>query len=82
MAIPDYQSLMLPLLRYLADGKGHSVREAASALADHFGLSNEERSAMIASGEQSVLVNRVGWARTYLTGLTQWAVPVWREQTP
>ena len=43
MAIPDYQSVMLPLLRYAADGQQHSVREAIEELAEqfHFGVDGE-----------------------------------------
>ena len=43
MAVPDYQSTMLPLLRYIGDGQEHSLREAIEALAEEFGLSEEER---------------------------------------
>ena len=43
MAMPDYQSVMLPLLRYAADEQEHSVREAIEALADQFRLNDEER---------------------------------------
>lgn len=66
MAIPDFQSLMLPLLTYAGDGKEHSVREAIGALADQFGLTSEERSELLPSGRQATFDNRVGWARTYL----------------
>ena len=43
MALPDFQQLMLPLLRYLADGKEHPNREVLDALADEFKLTEEER---------------------------------------
>jgi len=66
MPIPDYQSLMLPLLTFLSDGIEHSTREAINALADQFGLTAEERTTPIPSGPQPVLDNRVGWARTYM----------------
>jgi len=65
MSIPDYQSIMLPLLRYSADQKEHSLREAIEALADSFHISEEERKELLASG-QAIFGNRVGWARTYL----------------
>ena len=42
MAIPDYQSLMLPLLRFLGDKKERSMRETIDALAKEYGLSAEE----------------------------------------
>jgi restriction system protein len=66
MAIPDYQSLMLPLLKYLEDGKEHHVREAIEALAQQFSLSPEERRQILPSGQQFTFDNRVGWARTYM----------------
>lgn len=66
MAIPDYQSIMLPLLRFARDGKVHSIHEAYAAMAEYFGLSDEERRKLLPSGKQKVIDNRVGWARTYL----------------
>jgi restriction system protein len=66
MAIPDYQSVMLPLLRLAADGQEHSAREAVETLADHFGLSEDERKELLPSGAQATFDNRVGWARTYM----------------
>jgi restriction system protein len=66
MAIPDYQSIMLPLLLFLKDGKVHSKREAVQFLADEFKLSEDERKELLPSGKQGLFDNRVGWARTYL----------------
>jgi len=66
MAIPDYQTTMLPLLRFAADSAEHSLREAIEALAGEFKLSDEERRELLPSGQQEVFDNRVGWARTYM----------------
>lgn len=66
MAIPDYQTVMLPLLRFLKDGKEHNLAEVVDSLADEFDLSPEERQQLLASGQQTVIRNRAGWARTYL----------------
>jgi restriction system protein len=66
MAIPDYQSIMLPLLQLAGDQKEHSLREAIDALADEFNLTDEERRELLPSGQQATFDNRVGWARTYL----------------
>lgn len=66
MAIPDYQTIMLPLLKFAADDNEHSIHEAIKVLADQFKLSPEERKELLPSGQQEVFVNRVGWARTYL----------------
>jgi restriction system protein len=66
MAIPDYQTIMLPLLQFAGDGKEHTLRESVEKLADVFGLSEEERDVLLPSGQQTVFHNRVGWARTYM----------------
>jgi restriction system protein len=65
MAIPDYESLMLPLLRYVAEGEC-LVQNAVTTLADQVKLSPEERQALLPSGRVSVFYNRVHWAGTYL----------------
>lgn len=66
MAIPDYQSVMLPLLKYAGNGKEHRIREAVEQLAEQFRLSEEERNELLPSGQQAIFKNRVGWASTYL----------------
>jgi len=66
MAIPDFQSIMLPLLRFYSDGKEHTNREPIDHLADEFGLSDQERKELLPSGRQAVLDNRIAWARTHL----------------
>jgi len=66
MAIPDYQSFMLPLLKFYADGLEHNSQEAVEILAKDFKLTDEERREMLPSGRQEVFDNRIGWARTYL----------------
>jgi len=66
MAIPDYQKCMLPVLKFFADGKEHTLSEVTDYLADEFKLTEEERKQMLPSGQQETFKNRVGWARTYL----------------
>jgi restriction system protein len=66
MAIPDYQTLMLPLLRLAADGADHRFRDAVETLATEFALSPDERGEVLPSGTAFLFDNRVGWARTYL----------------
>lgn len=67
MAVPDYQSLMLPLLRLAAKkGTEISTSEAVEALAAELSLSDEDLKEMLPSGIQSTFVNRVGWASTYM----------------
>lgn len=66
MSIPDFQSIMLPLLKFTSDKKEHSIREVIESLADLFKLSEEEKKEVLPSGQQYVFDNRVGWAKTYL----------------
>jgi len=66
VAIPDYQSCMLPLLEFVADQNEHSLREAIDYLAIQFKLTNEELKQMLPSGQQAIFDNRLAWARTYL----------------
>ncbi|WP_292387169.1 restriction endonuclease [Methanosarcina sp. UBA5] len=66
MAVPDYQSLMLPLLKYAGDGEEHKIRNAIEHLAEELRLSEEEKRELLPSGQQAVINNQVGWARTYL----------------
>jgi restriction system protein len=66
MAIPDYQALMLPLLKRLADGEEHKHSKLVDELGAEFALTEEELSKRLPSGTQKVFMNRVGWARTYL----------------
>ena len=66
MTVPDFQSLMLPLLKLAADGEDHSTRETTDRLANEFGLTPDERMEMLPSERQRRFDNRVGWAVTYL----------------
>lgn len=66
MAIPDFQSVMLPLLRLCADGKEHAIGETTDILADQFKLTDDERKALLPSGVQEIFRNRVAWAKSHL----------------
>lgn len=66
MPIPDFQSIMLPLLKILADGKVYKYREIFEALVREFLVTEAERKEMLPSGQQEIFSNRVGWAKTYL----------------
>ncbi|MBI4322615.1 MAG: restriction endonuclease [Chloroflexi bacterium] len=66
MAVPDYERLMLPLLKLASDGMDHTLGEAIEKLAALFGLTDEDRKERLPSGAQAKFDNRVGWARTYL----------------
>jgi len=67
MAIPDFQSIMLPLLKLLNDGKEHSISELVDKLSASFGLSEQEVKQLVPSGFQRTFYNRVLWARVYLS---------------
>jgi len=64
--IPDYQSLMLPLLRLVSDKQEYKYRDLIEKLAIEFDVTDEERKELLASGNQAIFDNRVGWAKTYL----------------
>jgi len=64
--IPKYEKIMLPLLKYLADGEEHGLSETHDALAEQFQLTDDDLRELLPSGRQPVFRNRVGWARTYL----------------
>ena len=66
MPIPDYQTLMLPLLRFYADGNVHPLKDAAESIAREYGLTKEELRQLLPSGLQPTFNNRVSWARTYM----------------
>ena len=66
MAIPDFQSIMLPLLRCLDDGKEHSNDSINECLQQYFKLSADEINQLLPSGRQRIFGNRVAWAKTHL----------------
>jgi restriction system protein len=66
MPIPDYQSLMLPVLTIAAVGEIR-IGEAVDRLAEQFALTSDERAQLLPSGKQTLFGNRVHWAKTYLT---------------
>jgi restriction system protein len=66
MSIPDFQSVMLPLLKAIGDCQEHVMRNVTKNIADRFNLSEEERQEMLPSGQTTLIANRVGWAKTYL----------------
>lgn len=63
--IPDYQTLMLPVLKSAQD-KPVRTQDVIQGLADEFGLSADEREQLLPSGKQRTLDNRVNWAKSYL----------------
>lgn len=64
--IPDYQTLMRPLLECIQDGQEHLFKNVIEQLADRFELTREEREQLAPSGHRALFSGRVGWAKTYL----------------
>ncbi|WP_413207862.1 restriction endonuclease [Rhodospirillum sp. A1_3_36] len=65
MTIPDFQTLMLPVLRASADGEVR-IGEVVDRLSDDMALTDEERLQLLPSGKQTTFSNRVNWAKSYL----------------
>lgn len=65
MTIPDYQALMLPVLKAAAHGEVR-ISDIIDDLANGFGLTEEERTTLLPSGRQTIFSNRTHWAKTYL----------------
>jgi restriction system protein len=66
MPIPDYQSLMLPVLRITSDGRDHALTEIRAQVATDLRLTPEELRERLASDTQPVFSNRMAWAVQYL----------------
>jgi restriction system protein len=64
--IPDYQSIMLPLLQHIADGNEYKMRSVTDELAIKFGVTEDEQKELLPSGVAPVFYNRTAWAKTYL----------------
>lgn len=62
MPIPDYESLMLPILKHASDGQVHRVSDLYDPLADHFRLTPEERRQPLPSNTDVMFRNRTRWA--------------------
>ncbi|GAB4033764.1 winged helix-turn-helix domain-containing protein [Spirosoma gilvum] len=66
MPVPDFQSLMLPFLKFAADGQEHTPREAVESLAKTFNLTDLDRQELLPSGTQRIFDNRIAWTKTHL----------------
>lgn len=65
MPIPDFQTLMLPVLRASAQGEVR-IGDVVERLADEFALTPDERAHLLPSGRQTTFANRVHWSKSYL----------------
>jgi restriction system protein len=66
LTVPDYQTLMLPVLQVAGDAQEHTIGETIEIIAANFGLTDEDRKELLPSGTQFRFDNRVHWARSYL----------------
>jgi restriction system protein len=66
MPIPDFQSVMLPLITVLGDGQERNMRQVTDLLAESYHLTEKEREELLPSGQQSIFSNRVAWAKSHL----------------
>nr|MBF0222069.1 restriction endonuclease [Desulfobulbaceae bacterium] len=66
MAVPDFQSFFLPLLKFSADGETHSLKDAYVVMSENFKMSDADLREMLPSGKQTTFKNRVAWANVYL----------------
>jgi restriction system protein len=66
VTVPDFQTIMRPLLAGFEDGREHTVTSLRNALAEEFDLTPEDLEERLPSGRAKTFSNRVGWATTYL----------------
>ena len=64
MPVPDYQTLMLPVLEKSAHGEV-KISQVITEIADDYGLTDDEKTELLPSGKQTIIANRVHWAKTY-----------------
>jgi restriction system protein len=68
MAVPDFQTLMLPMLETLSDGQVRRVvPDVSDVLAARFHLTQEDQEQMLPSGAMPTFINRTHWASTYMS---------------
>ena len=66
MAVPKFDKFLTCILKVLGDGKTYRLKEVAAKCADALKISEEDRKVLLPSKRQTVLANRVAWAKTYL----------------
>ena len=69
MPIPDFQSIMLPMLKVVATRDEWKMNELTEQLASELNLTENELKERLPSGMTRVFYNRAAWARIYLTNL-------------
>ena len=66
VVFPDYETIMLPFLKFASDKKEHAMREVVDYISNFFTLTDDEKRELLPSGKQPKINNRVGWASTHL----------------
>ena len=66
MAIPDFQTVMLPFMKTLQNGQLWTMKDLTEQLAVHFNLTDSDRHELLPSGQQSIFSNRVAWAKSHI----------------
>lgn len=66
MSVPDFQTLLLPVLKLTSDGNEHAVAELRERISQDLKLTSEELSERLPSRRQTVFANRVAWSTVYL----------------
>lgn len=66
MSMPNFQQVMIPVLRVIADGKPQNRREITEGVSDIYKLSRDEREKLLPSGKAPVIRSRVGWGLSYM----------------
>ena len=64
--IPDFQTIMLPLLKKISNGNEYKLDEIVNLMAKEFEVTDEERKELLPTGQTFVFGSRVSWARTYM----------------
>ena len=66
MALPDFQTMMRPILVSLTTGEAHSLPQIRADIAKELGITDEEQQILLPSGKQTTFSNRVAWALTHI----------------
>lgn len=67
--VPEFFYFMLPFLKFLSDGKTHSLDECINGVSEILQLTEEDKSELVKSGTKPKYNDRTQWSKTYL----QWA---------
>jgi restriction system protein len=66
MPIPDFQTMMLPFLEIIRDGRLYTMQEVINQLAIRYHLTPEERYQRSPNSANVVFNNKIGWTKTHL----------------